>query len=99
MPSLRLAHPLYRKAGNSLSHCPLLGATSNMIRDLLHHPCGVEKETSIMENTHVHALAVKHAGLENRIEAENRRPHPDTILIADLKKQKLRLKEEIIQLQ
>ena len=57
------------------------------------------KETSIMENSHINALSAKHAGLENRIEAENRRPNPDTILIHDLKKQKLRIKEEIIHLQ
>ena len=52
-----------------------------------------------MENSHINALSAKHAGLENRIDAENRRPHPDTILIHDLKKQKLRIKEEIIHLQ
>jgi len=52
-----------------------------------------------MENGHIHALTAKHAGLERRIEMENRRPSPDTILIAELKKQKLRLKEELIQLQ
>ncbi|MGE3746751.1 MAG: DUF465 domain-containing protein [Sphingomonadaceae bacterium] len=52
-----------------------------------------------MENGHTHALAVKHAGLEHRIEAEHKRPNPDTILIAELKKQKLKLKEEIVHLQ
>jgi hypothetical protein len=52
-----------------------------------------------MDNSHTHALAVKHAGLEHRIELEARRPSPDTILLAELKKQKLKLKEEIIQFQ
>lgn len=52
-----------------------------------------------MDNSHTHALAAKHAGLEHRIEMENRRPSPDTILIHELKKQKLKLKEEIVQLQ
>ena len=52
-----------------------------------------------MDNGHTQALTVKHAGLENRIEIEARRPSPDTILIAELKKQKLKLKEEIVQLQ
>ena len=52
-----------------------------------------------MENGHVHALTAKHAGLEERIEIENRLSTPDTMLIAELKKQKLKLKEELIQLQ
>lgn len=52
-----------------------------------------------MDNSHTHALAAKHAGLENRIEVEARRPSPNTTLIAELKKQKLKLKEEIVQLQ
>ena len=51
-----------------------------------------------MENTHNIALEAKHAGLEQRIEAENRRPIPDTILIAELKKKKLRIKEELLHL-
>lgn len=52
-----------------------------------------------MDNGHTHALAAKHAGLEHQIELETRRPSPDTILIHELKKQKLKLKEEIVQLQ
>jgi len=52
-----------------------------------------------MENSHSNALVAKHAGLEQRIEFETRRPQPDTILIAELKKKKLRLKEELIQFQ
>lgn len=52
-----------------------------------------------MENGHSSALQAKHAGLEQKIAAETRRPAPDTALIADLKKRKLRLKEEIAQLQ
>ncbi len=50
-----------------------------------------------MENGHNTALMAKHAGLENQIATETRRPNPDTILIAELKKRKLRLKEEISQ--
>lgn len=52
-----------------------------------------------MDNGHNHALAAKHAGLEQRIELEARRPVPNTILLAELKKQKLKLKEEIVELQ
>ncbi|QNE31568.1 DUF465 domain-containing protein [Sphingomonas sp. NBWT7] len=48
-----------------------------------------------MQTAHLSALEAKHAVLDQRIAAENHRPHPDDLLIADLKKQKLRLKEEI----
>lgn len=48
-----------------------------------------------MPNAHLSALESKHAGLENRIATESQRPAPDDVLIATLKKQKLRLKEEI----
>lgn len=52
-----------------------------------------------MENSHSSALMAKHAGLEYKIATETRRPAPDTALIAELKKRKLRLKEEIAQMQ
>lgn len=44
---------------------------------------------------HIKALKEKHANLEQQIKEENLRPHPDEIILSDLKKQKLRLKEEI----
>ena len=40
-------------------------------------------------------LKSKHQALEAAIEDENNRPHPDDIEIASLKKQKLRIKDEI----
>jgi hypothetical protein len=46
-----------------------------------------------MENSHISALSAKHAGLDARLKAETSRPLPDAILIATIKKQKLRLKE------
>ena len=52
-----------------------------------------------MENSHSSALLAKHAGLEQKIAAETRRPSPDSALIAELKKRKLRLKEEIAHIQ
>lgn len=52
-----------------------------------------------MENSHNVALMAKHAGLEERIAAETRRPNPDTVLLAELKKKKLKLKEELTHLQ
>ncbi|MBB3980487.1 hypothetical protein GGR44_000118 [Sphingobium fontiphilum] len=50
-----------------------------------------------MENSHISALMAKHAGLDARIKAESSRPLPDMTLVATLKKQKLRLKEEMAQ--
>jgi hypothetical protein len=48
-----------------------------------------------METGHSTALIAKHAGLDAMITAETRRPAPDSTRLAHLKKQKLRLKEEI----
>jgi hypothetical protein len=49
----------------------------------------------MQHSAHQTALETKHATLERRIAEEAHRPLPDTGLLADLKKQKLRLKEEI----
>ena len=43
-------------------------------------------------------LKARHADLEHKIEAENSRPHPDDSVIADLKRQKLKVKDEIAQI-
>ncbi|WP_375420647.1 YdcH family protein [uncultured Sphingomonas sp.] len=48
-----------------------------------------------MQTTHQTALATKHATLDKRIDEETHRPLPDALILADLKKQKLRLKEEL----
>ena len=48
-----------------------------------------------MEASHVSALQEKHAGLERRIEEELSRPAPDDALLRDLKRRKLRLKDEL----
>ncbi len=48
-----------------------------------------------MSTTHYNALETKHAVLESRIADEEHRPLPDTGVLADLKKQKLRIKEEM----
>jgi hypothetical protein len=50
---------------------------------------------SIAVSSHLYALQSKHAGLEARLREEMARPVPDTAMIQSLKKQKLRLKEEI----
>ena len=48
-----------------------------------------------MHTGHQSALNAKHAGLDQRIASESQRPHPDTMLLAELKRQKLRVKEEL----
>jgi hypothetical protein len=44
---------------------------------------------------HISSLQDKHAELEHAIELENSRPLPDEMLIQELKRQKLRIKDEI----
>ena len=48
-----------------------------------------------MESSHVHALNEKHQGLDRRLKDEMNRPSPDSATIQALKKQKLRIKEEL----
>ncbi|MDE2435826.1 MAG: DUF465 domain-containing protein [Sphingomonadales bacterium] len=48
-----------------------------------------------MEQSHVSALQLKHAGIERQIEEEQSRPLPDLTIIQTLKKRKLRIKEEM----
>jgi len=48
-----------------------------------------------METSQVSNLQFKHAGLERQIEQELNRPLPDTALIQELKKRKLRIKEAL----
>jgi hypothetical protein len=47
-----------------------------------------------MDN-HSSALANRHAGLDARIADEIRRPSPDQMILASLKKQKLKIKEAL----
>ena len=48
-----------------------------------------------MDQAHIAALQTKHAGLDARIAEETQRPLPDMALVSRLKKEKLRIKEEI----
>jgi hypothetical protein len=50
-----------------------------------------------MHTAHRSALEAKHAGLDRQIADQAQRPLPDQAAIAELKKQKLRLKEELQQ--
>jgi len=45
--------------------------------------------------SHIQELADKHHKLDEQIHQEQHRPHPDDLMLVELKKRKLRLKEEI----
>jgi hypothetical protein len=47
----------------------------------------------------IEALKQKHALLERAIDEENARPLPNRDAISDLKRQKLRIKDELFQLE
>ncbi len=49
-------------------------------------------------DTHLASLATKHAHLEQAIEEENHRPLPDSLRVTELKREKLRIKEQISRL-
>lgn len=48
-----------------------------------------------MESSHQAALSAKHQGLERQIHEEMNRPVPNETILQQLKKQKLRIKEEL----
>lgn len=48
-----------------------------------------------MSSTHVTALQTKHDGFDRALRDEMRRPSPDAAKVQGLKKQKLRIKEEL----
>ena len=50
-----------------------------------------------MNTGHMTALQTKHAELDSKIESENNRPHPDDDLIHRMKKQKLHIKDILVQ--
>lgn len=52
----------------------------------------------MMQNPHFSSLETKHSVLDRRISDESHRPMPDQLLIAELKRQKLRVKEEMSRL-
>ena len=51
-----------------------------------------------MEASHISALQAKHAGLEAQLRDELSRPAPDDAILQTIKKQKLRIKEELAQI-
>ncbi|BBB08069.1 MULTISPECIES: DUF465 domain-containing protein [Sphingopyxis] len=49
-----------------------------------------------MSTSHLSALKSRHANLDEKIANEERRPAPDMAALAQLKKQKLKVKEEML---
>lgn len=47
----------------------------------------------------IDALKDRHASLDEQIDDEERRPHPDDAVIHDLKRRKLAIKDEIMRLE
>ena len=47
------------------------------------------------EAENIEVLKSKHHDLDDKIDTENGRPHPNDIVIADLKRQKLKVKDEL----
>ena len=45
--------------------------------------------------SHLDVLAGKHAELDRRIEREMRTPRPDALVLSDLKRQKLHIKDRM----
>ncbi len=68
-------------------------ATDDANRDLLER-ADQTKEAYPIDN-HSSAMVTRHAGLDARLADEARRPSPDQMIIASLKKQKLRIKEAL----
>ncbi len=48
---------------------------------------------------HVEALRAKHTSLKQAIEEEIGRPHPDDLRLSELKREKLKIKDEIFALE
>jgi hypothetical protein len=57
---------------------------------------GHQKGKTPMDTAPVEELASKHAALHALIDEEENRPHPDEDLLHRLKKEKLRLKDEML---
>jgi len=52
-----------------------------------------------MPDAHISALETKHADIEAQIAEESQRPSPDMATLSRLKKEKLKVKEEIAGIQ
>ena len=51
-----------------------------------------------MSMERIESLRARHADLDSQITEEGHRPHPDDIRLSELKREKLKLKDEITRL-
>jgi len=49
----------------------------------------------MLSEERIAALKAKHQALEEKIQEEEARPHPDEVVLHQLKREKLRVKDEI----
>ncbi len=49
----------------------------------------------MIQDEHAASLRARHAELEEALDIESHRPLPDQVAIKDIKKQKLRIKDEL----
>jgi hypothetical protein len=62
-------------------------------------PPSLDRRNCMSQQDRIEALREKHAMLERALDEEAHRPMPDQSAIYDLKRQKLRIKDEIVQLE
>jgi hypothetical protein len=74
---------------------PSLLTTFARFVGLLSPPTECIRRYTTMQTTHQQALETKHATLDRRIADEVHRPMPDATILTGLKRQKLKLKEEL----
>jgi hypothetical protein len=55
-----------------------------------------EEVVRMSSQDRIEALRARHAALERAIDEENKHPFPNQDAIADLKRQKLRIKDELV---
>jgi hypothetical protein len=53
-------------------------------------------KSATVHTSHDSALAARHASLDARLASEATRPHPDSAMVAQLKKAKLRIKDALL---
>ena len=53
----------------------------------------------MIQDENVASLRARHAELEEELDIETHRPNPDEVTIKDIKKQKLRIKDELARLE
>jgi hypothetical protein len=63
-----------------------------------HGPQTRKRRTRMLSSSHSDALQTKHAGIDARLREELGRPSPDAGTIQQLKRAKLRIKEELSEL-